>query len=178
MDEIRLDKAGELSTADGPVADPLGVLGHTLRLEPGVTLRSVFALLARHPVLLRLSPFLAEWAAEVPGMPESGCVTGDFQRLELGRSVEMVGFPGEPRTDIATLVYGANGSAARRDIRPLPLEQLLDMPLHLGPLRHVVLGDAPAQLEFATDYSLFDVLEGLGWQLGFHTFPKQCSLRR
>lgn len=174
-----------LLTLDGDVipdgepaaADPLPCLGLRVELAQGYALRHLFALLERHPALKRLNEFLEPCAAEAAKAPPAGCVTDLFDRLELSRTVELIGHPGRPRLEIYMDLRGVGGGDSQ-DIRMTALEGLLDMPLKLGKLRHVVFGDKVRMLEFETSYSLYEVLEGVGWQLGFHTAPKQCSLRR
>jgi hypothetical protein len=140
-------------------------------------------MLARHPVLGRLGEFLQAAGLEAAKCPADGCRTDEFDSLELSRTVELVGFPGEPRLDIYTSLRGvgpgAGTDAGRKgvDIRFKAFELLLDMPVRLGRLSHVVLGDAVSVLEFDTAYSLFEFIEGIAWELGFHGAPKQCSFR-
>ncbi|MEF2146610.1 MAG: hypothetical protein V3573_14285, partial [Desulfovibrionaceae bacterium] len=96
---------------------------------------------------------------------------------ELSRTVEMIGFPGKPRMEIYTTLAGI-GPEGRGEIRFIQLEDLLDTPLGLGPLRHVVLGDKVDTFEFETVYSLFEFIEGVTWELGFHGTPMQCKIGR
>lgn len=174
-----------LLTLDGDVvpvgesaaADPLPCLGLRVELDQGYALRHLFNLLERLPLLKRLNEFLEPCAAEAAKAPASGCVTDLFERLELSRTVELIGYPGHPRLEIYTDLRGVSADDSH-DIRMMALEGLLDMPLKLGKLRHVVFGDKVRMLEFETSYSLYEILEGVAWQLGFHTAPKQCSLRR
>ena len=41
---------------------------------------------------------------------------------------------------------------------------------------HVVLGDTVSILEFDTAYGLFEFIEGVAWELGFHHVPKNCTI--
>ena len=57
-------------------------------------------------------------------------------------------------------------------------EQIFDMPVRIGKLKHVVFGDKVDVLEFDTVFNLFEFIEGIVWQLSFHRSPKECALRR
>ena len=79
---------------------------------------------------------------------------GGLERLE------MVGFPGKPRMEIYTSFLCLSGKEAV-EVRLVQVEDLLDTPLSLGPLRHVVLGDEMDIFEFETVYTLFEFIEGI-----------------
>jgi hypothetical protein len=58
------------------------------------------------------------------------------------------------------------------------LENLLDLPVKLGRLKHVIFGDRVDIFEFDTVYTLFEFIDGIAWELSFHGTPKQCEIRR
>ena len=89
----------------------------------------------------------------------------------------MIGFPGRPRLEIYLAFQGVRGESAD-EINLIPLESLLDMPVSLGPLRHIVFGDKMDVFTFDTVYTLFEFIEGVLWELSFHGTPAQCELRR
>jgi hypothetical protein len=60
----------------------------------------------------------------------------------------------------------------------MQLASLLDLPFKLGKLKHIVFGDRVDIFEFETVYTLFEFIDGIAWQLGFHVTPEQCELRR
>ncbi len=178
MGDVLLAPDGTLASLDGPpVADPLGCLGHAVRLDGGCTLRSFFAMLRRYEVLLRLGDFFPAALAEAEACPASGCVTPLLSFLELRKTVSLIGYPGEPRIEVQTAFHGVAGGEPQ-ELRFYSYEALLDLPLRLGRLRHMVLGDAVSVLECETAYGLFEVIEGVAWELGFHHVPKPCTLRR
>ncbi len=158
-------------------ADPLAFLGSSIELADGVTLRSFFLLLRKNPDLARLSPLFpglaAALGAEVAASPGFSGV--DF--LELTKSVEMIGFPGPLRLEIYASVRGIRGGAAV-DIRHEPIEAIADTPLKLGRLRHVIFGDRIEELSFDTHFSLFELLDALAWELGFHNAPVACAMMK
>ena len=142
MNCVNLHTDGRLTTeAQNVVQDPLASLGHQLQLAGGCSLRSVFRMLEKYSVLIRLGAFYPALMQQYSKCPQSGCCWDAFDCLELAKTVEMVGYPGKPRLDIYTVLHGA-GREKPMDIRSLALEFLLDMPLRLGPLKHVIFGTA------------------------------------
>mgnify|MGYP001070394922 CR=1 FL=1 len=55
---------------------------------------------------------------------------------------------------------------------------LLDMPLRLGKLRHVIFGDRVDLFEFDTVFNLFELIDGIAWELSFQNLPQTCDIRR
>ena len=178
MPDASLFPDGTIRVGEGPVViDPLPLLGHTIRLDPAYSLRSFFAMLGRYAALLRLGEFLEGALAEARACPPGGCVTASLQCLELRKVVRLIGFPGKPRVEILT-VFDGLGGGERQEIRFVGFDSLLDMPVRLGKLRHEVLGDTVSVLECETEYGLFEMIEGVAWELGFHQVPQHCTLRR
>ncbi|MBL3583212.1 hypothetical protein [Oleidesulfovibrio alaskensis] len=180
MHTVSISTTGHLQPHQGGAAqDPLGWLGSVVRLEEGVTLRSVMQMLQRYPDLARISPFLQTALAEVRNAPQNGCRTPAFGLLQLTRTIELTGFPGNPAVQTFTTLRGTDGhGATEHELRFIPLDRLLDMPLTLGGVKHTVFGDRPDVLHCETAFSLFDVIEGIAWEIGFQGGSQQCSLRR
>lgn len=179
VDEITLAKNGFLLRHDGTrETDPLCVLGSRVVLEPGYTLRSFVQMLNAYPQLTRLSPFAKDLAGGLALWPVSGCAPADIARLELQKTVEIVGHPAPPRLEIYHALRGVGANGEDMEVKPYPVETLLDVPVVLGPLRHVVFGDRMDEFRFQTVVNLFEFQEGIGWQLAFHGAPAECSLRR
>ncbi len=178
MDTVRIAPDGGLFRDSRPVADePLRHLGSRVVLDPGFTLRSFFRMIERYPDFARLNVFLPECLELYRACPAGECTAPGIGRLEFYKTVEMSGFPGEPRLEIYHTLCGREGEATC-EIRSLPLEQLLDLPLQIGKLKHVVFGDRVDVLEFDTVFNLFEFIEGIVWQLSFHRSPTECALRR
>ncbi len=178
MNTVTLKSNGTLFTDGMPVdAEPLACLGLKVELESGVTVRSLFAMLERYPLLTRLNAFFPTYLEQYRAAPASGCLCDDFRHIEFNKTVEMVGYPGEPRLEIYSSLVGAGGPEPR-EIRNYELEQLLDMPLKLGRLKHIVFGDKVDQFEFGTVFNLFEFIDGVVWELSFHGTLRACALRR
>lgn len=200
MDTVHLAPDGTLRTPAGSGgsagsgsqggtvhADPLPCLRLAAVLDPGCTLRSFFALLTRYAELQRLGPFLPAAVADAARCPAEGCRAEGVTGLALRKTVDLIGYPGGPRAEIylslRALAPGASSPCGRdgeteHEIRFIPLDALLDLPLSLGGLRHVVFGDRTRVLDCETTFSLFEVIEGLAWELGFQGGARHCSLRR
>ncbi len=158
-------------------SDPLPLLGHKVELGEGYTLRSFFKMIERYQTFAKLNAFMPECLEQYRACPDGECLAPGIGHLELYKTVEMMGFPGEPRLEIYHALCGVEGTESC-EIKQLPLEQLLDMPVRIGKLKHVVFGDTVDVLEFDTVFNLFEFIEGIVWQLSFHRSPKECALRR
>ena len=89
----------------------------------------------------------------------------------------MIGYPGKPRLEIYHSLQGRSGSETEQ-LKSSSLEGLLDMPVKLGKLKHMVLGDQVDIFEFETVFSLFEFIDGIAWELSFHGTPEACEIRR
>ena len=155
--------------------DPLPFLGFQVELDKGCCLRSFFRMLERYPVLARLNPFTPSFLKSVQGCPASGCRVEGVAHLALLRKVEMSGFPGDPGMNIFISFEGRSDDD-NFDIKPLWLEHLLDLPLLLGGLKHRVFGDKIDDFDFDTAFNLFELIDGICWQLSFHNLPETCRV--
>lgn len=178
MDGVTLTTDGTLIHGLKTVQnDPLIFLGHQVDLEDGYTLRSFFRMFEKYPVLTGLSAFLPTFLEQYRDASPKGSVLNGPEHLELGKTVELVGFPGEPRLEIYTSFYGVQ-SGEQVKIEASRLENLLDIPVKLGRLKHILLGDKMDIFEFDTFFSLFEFIGGITWQLSFHGAPILCDIRR
>ena len=178
MDTIDLQPDGELLDEKGrPVSEPLRVLSFRIRLHADATLRSFFRMIKRHPILAQLSTFFPDFMEQYDQCADSGCNTGGYDYLEFGKTVEMIGYPGEPKLEIYHSLKGATG-AQMEEIRSSQLQGLLDIPLKLGKLKHIVFGDKLDAFEFDTVFNFFEFIDGIAWELSFHGRPQACELRR
>lgn len=178
MNTVTLRSDGFLAQRGEAIqADPLVFLGHQVVLDRDYTLRSFFKMVEHYSVFGKLNAFLPECLQQYRSCPDGECVAPGVGHLELYKTVEMTGFPGEPRMEIYHTLCGVQETDTC-EIKAFPLEQLLDMPVHIGKLKHVVFGDQVDVLEFDTVFNLFEFIEGIVWQLSFHRSPKECALRR
>jgi len=176
MNSVRLGTDGTLAESDRAIqTDVLSCLGAKVELAPGVTLRSFFAMVAAYPPLGQVSVFLPALVEQYRACPAQGCNGSGLQCLQLGRTVEMIGFPGPPRLEIYTVFQGIDlGNPV--EIKPYGLEDLLDIGVELGPTRHMVFGDKVDVFQFESVFNLFELIDGIAWSLSFHGTPRQCRL--
>lgn len=160
------------------VAPPqiLSLLCYQVQLQEGFTLRSFFWMLDHYPVLEKLSDFFPSYQEQCRAHPEADSICDSLDALEFYKTVEMIGVP-EKRLEIYNSLVGIC-QEDRTEIKFMQLTSLLDLPIRLGCLRHVVFGDQVDIFEFDTVFTLFELIDGIAWQLSFHGTPQQCELGR
>jgi len=178
MNSVLLTAKGKLVFEGKPVdAKPLMVLNAALVLEAKCTLRSLFRMIETYPVYEEINPFWSEHLAQYRTCSKLNSVDSGLDHLLLTKTIEMIGFPGEPRLDIYHSLHGIQGKEML-EIRFFTMETILDLPLRLGKLKHVVFGDSIDLFEFETVYTLFEVIDAIAWELSFHGSQRACELRR
>ena len=177
MNNIKLINDGSIVCNEKVVEGiPLMFLGYAAELDDGYTLRSYFQMFEKYPLLEQLNAFFPSYKKQYSDSPESNCVYDGFTHLEFSKTAEMIGFPGKPRLEIYNSLRGVYGDEVM-EIRSVPLENLLDMPVRLGKLKHVVFGDKVDIFEFETLFNLFEFIDGILWELSFQGTLMQCGLR-
>ena len=177
MNIVTLKKDGSINRDGTNVgSDALDLLSFQVVLDSGYTLRSFFEMLEKYSLFAKLNAFFPVYAEQFHSCPEQGCNAGLLDYLEFGKTVEMIGVP-EKRLEIYNSLSGVYQNETS-EIKSLQLNSLLDLPLKLGRLKHVVFGDRVDIFEFDTVYTLFEFIDGIAWQLSFHATPEQCGLRR
>ncbi len=177
MDQILLKTTGDMVYGRNQISQkPQLFLGYRVSLDPAYTLRNFFQLLENYPVLADMNPFCSSFLEQYRACPKSGCRCDGIDWIEFSRTVEMIGFPGRPSMTIYVSLQGMQRNKPY-DIKPFGLDNLLDLPLKLGKLRHVVFGDRLDTFEFETVFNLFEIIDGIAWELSFHNMPKECRIR-
>ena len=178
MNTIVLQPDGKLLDEKGkPISEPLRFLSFQIQLQDGTSLRSFFRMITRHPILAQLSTFFPSFIEQYNKCPDADCIASGYDHLEFGKTVEMIGYPGQPKLEIYHSLKGATGSETE-EIRSSQLEGLLDLPMKLGKLKHIVFGDKVDAFEFDTVFNFFEFIDGIAWELSFHGRPQACELRR
>jgi hypothetical protein len=176
MNEIYLKDDGQLISKDVPVkTQPLMYLSYKIGLEENCTLRSFFQMLEKYPLLAQLNPFLPMYIDQYRLAPKNGCQYEGIDHIALTKTIEMIGFPGDPSIEIYMSFRGVCGNEIR-EIREVWLENLLDMGIKLGQLKHIIFGDSMDTFEFETVFSLFEFIDGISWELSFHNMPVECKI--
>ncbi len=157
-------------------SDVLKYLSYQIRLEEAYTLRSFFEMISKYTLLGKLNSYFPTYIEQYLKCPAEGCDSASVDHLEFAKTIEMIGYP-EKRLEIYSSIRGILKDDAV-EIRSLQLNSLLDLPLKLGRLKHVVFGDRVDIFEFDTVFTLFEFIDGITWELSFHVIPEQCELRR
>jgi hypothetical protein len=177
MNQIILKQNGIILFKNKVVKEsPLHFLSCQVTLSERYTLRSFFMMLESYPILSELNPFSVSFMKQFVSFRETSCKCEGVDRIELGRTIEMKGFPGKPSLDVYNTFYGISNNEPL-DIKTLWLQDFLDIELSLGKLRHIIFGDRMDILEFDTIYNLFEFIDGISWGLSFHTLPSKCDIR-
>ena len=177
MYSLTLKKDGAIYHKQRAVnSEVLQYLSYQIGLDETYTLRSFFEMLEKYGQLGKLNSFLPTCIEQYLECPGQGCDSDTIDHLEFAKTVEMVGFP-EKKLEIYSSIHGIRNNDAV-EIRSLQLTSLLDMPLRLGRLKHVVFGDKVDIFEFDTVFTLFEFIDGITWELSFHVTPEKCELRR
>jgi len=176
MYRITLINDGTIAENNQPVAgDALMFLGYRVELEQDYTLRGFFRMFEKYELLAKLNAFLPDCLQRYRACPANRCFSDAIDHLQFHKTVEMIGFPGDPRLEIYNTLCGVRGPETC-EVKAFHLESLLDMPLKLGKLKHVVFGDKVDVFEFETMFSLFEFIDGIIWELSFQGTPKQCAI--
>jgi len=174
---VSLKRDGRISYKQSDVdSDVLKYLSYQIELEEMYTLRSFFEMFDHYAQLGQLNSFLPRYIEQYLNCPEQGCKSETIDHLEFAKTVEMIGYP-DKRLEIYSSIHGIRNSD-KVEIRSLQLNSLLDLQLKLGRLKHVVFGDRVDIFEFDTVFTLFELIDGITWELSFHVIPEQCELRR
>ncbi|MFO7964996.1 MAG: hypothetical protein R6U50_13825 [Desulfobacterales bacterium] len=178
MNVVTLETSGSLYCGKSAVEDPLACLGHRVFLTPGYLLRSFFMVFERYPVLKRLNPLFRGRGTE-PVWQDSGIEahSAALSCLELTKTVELVGFPGPPKIDLYVTLQGMQETTPV-DIKGYGTAELIDVPIRLGKIKHIVFGDTVDRLECDAVFSLFEILDGILWELGFCAESRTCDIER
>ena len=177
MNRVTLKKNGFVNHNETRVdSDILRFLSSQIELEDGYTLRSFFRMLDQYKVLIDLDTFFPDYTGQYRKCPPEGCAAGAPEYLNFSKTVEMIGFP-EKRLEIYNSFSGVYENETY-EIRSLQLDSLLDLPVKLGRLKHVIFGDSVDLFEFDTVFTLFEFIDGIAWELSFHVIPTQCEIRR
>ncbi len=157
--------------------NPLALLGCLVELETGFTLESVFKMIGLHPVFRQLNPVIEALEAILFKSKEMLYKTDEIDYLEFSKTIEVEGFPGPPSLKIYTALLGRHDQESL-GLKFFQLEMLAGHELRLGKLRHIVFGDREDALTYETFYTLFELIEGISWELSFNFNPLHCSIRR
>ncbi len=178
MENVVLHKNGVLTKKDKEITGSvLCVLANSIKVQEGVTLASFFMMIKKYPELKNISNIL-DALLEIVLKNNTGVdKTEELELLIFYKTIEIKGFPGKPSLTFYNNLKGVLNKK-NIDLKFFHLESLLDHNLTLGDLKHVVFGDNENVFQYKTFYTLFELVEGIAWELSFNFNPLQCSIRR
>ena len=178
MNTVTLSPEG-LLLVDGQTVNgrPLRFLNAKVLLAADCSLRSYFKMIDHYPIFVDLNEFFSACMESYRSCPAGDCRDPSLDYLLLTKTIEMIGVPGPPRLEIYHSLYGVQDSQLS-EVRFYPLQTLLDVPLRLGKLKHVIFGDRMDMFEFDTVFTLFEFIDAIVWELSFHGSIQACEIRR
>lgn len=177
MEKICLTKEGTILKKKMPVTSRvLSLLSHPIDLGPGFTLSSFFAMIRQYPELIQLSELLDTFLAMEDKAGKGFPRTLEIEGLVFYKTIAMRGFPGKPGIQIYNSLKGVK-EGLFKPLKFFQMESLLEHELRLGELKHIIFGDGQDMFAYETFYSLFELIEGIVWEMSFSFNPKQCSIR-
>ena len=178
MEKIFIDPYGIIlkkgREQTGPV---LKWLGNPIELDPAFTLRSFFLMIRHYPELKNISEILGPLLEIISKNDSVENMSGGIESLIFYKTIEIRGFPGKPKLILYNSLKGVIQKTLK-DLKFFHPETLLDHILTLGNLKHIVFGDREDIFEYETVYTMFELIEGIAWELSFNFNPLQCSIRR
>ncbi|OGR13639.1 MAG: hypothetical protein A2097_09795 [Desulfobacula sp. GWF2_41_7] len=178
MEKIFIDPWGHIlkkgKKQTGPV---LKLLGKPIELDKEFTLKSFFLMLDHYPELKQISEILDSLLTIISGKGGIEGKTSEIETLVFYKTIEIHGFPGKPKLTVYNSLKGVVNKKAE-DLKFFHPETLMDHTLTLGKLNHIVFGDKEDIFRYETFYTLFELVEGIAWELSFNFNPLQCSIRR
>ena len=178
MNKIILTHKGPIMYNQRPLAsNPLLYLNYQVKLEKSYTLRSYFQMFEHYPVLGETNEFLPGIREQYRSCPGQGCSWENIEYLKFEKTVEMIGFPSDPRLEIYNALKGIRGQESC-ELKTMLLEGFLDIPVQLGSLKHIVFGDKVDVFQFETVFTLFEIIDGITWELSFQSSSNACNIKK
>ncbi|MCP3901873.1 MAG: hypothetical protein GY707_19365 [Desulfobacteraceae bacterium] len=178
MENIFINNNGEILKQDIVVnGSVLKLLGNSIEIDKKFTLGSFFRMVKQYPELKNISDIVEPLLEIVAKAGNTAIKSDELDSLLFYKTIEIKGFPGSPSLTFYNTLKGMFGNKTK-DLKFYHLETLLDHKLKLGKLKHVVFGDKEDVFQYETFYTLFELVEGIAWELSFNFNPLQCSIRR
>ncbi len=177
MEKVLLTRDGRIMKRGKPfTGNPLALLSNLVELADGYRLSSFFAMIKAHTVYIQMSelldPLLTMADDAGKGYPKASEIDG----LIFYKTIAMKGFPGKPGVEIYNSLKGVKGEKIL-GLKFFQMASLLEHDLRLGELKHIIFGDGQDMFTYDTFYSLYELIDGVTWEMSFNFNPLQCSIR-
>jgi hypothetical protein len=177
MEKLMLTKEGRMMKQRKPfTGNPLTALSLHVELEPGFTLASFFSMIRTYKVFIQLSQLLDPLLTMAEDAGKNFPKAREMDQLVFYKTIAMRGFPGKPGLEIYNSLKGVKGGKIL-GLKFFQMESLLEHELCLGELKHIIFGDQQDMFTYDTSYSLYELIEGVAWEMSFNFNPLQCSIR-
>ncbi|MCF6247880.1 MAG: hypothetical protein L3J69_11010 [Desulfobacula sp.] len=178
MEILQLKENGLILKRGRVVTSPVfRYLSDTIILDKGFRLISFFRVIKLYPELEQLSDILSTLLSMAFQSGEPNIKTDEIDHLIFFKTISMKGFPGDPGIDIYNSLKGIKQEKSV-GLKFFQMDSLLAQKLVLGKLKHIIFGDSQDTFSYETFYTLFELIEGICWEMAFNFNPKQCVLRR
>ncbi len=177
METVQINEKGTIFKKGTPITSPVfRYLSHIVEMGLDFKLISFFKMLETYPELIQLSDFITPLMTMIKHSAKI-VKTDEIDCLIFFKTISIKGFPGEPGLDIYHSLKGVK-QEKNIELKFFQMESLLDHSLHLGKLKHIIFGDGQDVFSYETFYTLFELIEGITWEMSFNFNPKECVLRR
>ncbi len=178
MEILQLKENGQILKRGKPLTSPVfRHLSDTIVLDNEFRLISFFKVIKLYPELEELSDLLPTLLSMAFQSGEPIIKSEEIDHLKFYKTISMKGFPGEPGIDIYNSLKGINQGKSV-GLKFFQMDYLLAHKLVLGNLKHIIFGDTQDTFSYETFYTLFELIEGICWEMSFNFNPKQCVIRR
>jgi hypothetical protein len=177
MEKVLLTRDGRIMKRGKPFnGNPLALLSCLIELEEGFRLSSFFAMVRAHTVYIQLSDLLDPLLTMADDAGAAYPKAVEIDGLVFYKTVAMKGFPGKPGVEIYSSLKGVKGEKIL-GLKFFQMASLLEHELSLGELKHIIFGDGQDMFTYDTHYSLYELIDGVAWEMSFNFNPLQCSIR-
>lgn len=159
------------------VLNILHYLQYPVALVEGFTLRDLFKTVILYPRLQLIDNYFFDYVDEYRASPDKGCGTDDeIFAINLTKEIELDEDSSYMNDSISVDGQGEKDTYA---IDFSPLSELLDLPLNLNNAEVLTTSYSStkktkfAKAEYEADFTLWEVLHSVIWELSFHGIPKE-----
>lgn len=144
----------------------LSLLKFRIDLEEGYTLRDWFTMIINYPCLQAIDMFFESFIEEFNNCPKSGCYNSNMPFIKLSKIISIENSVANIRNDVT--------GEPNWGLDFTQLNTYVDTPLKLEEI-HLCEHDEVKKYE--TDYTLWDIVQSIIWELSFYGTPEERDMR-